>query len=261
MSDNKEKKVKKEKVKKTKPAKEPKPTNEEKKAAKENKELLRQADLQLKFSNAVAEHISIGTHNAEKYDAHDLRCKLIAGAGTLFVLGGTVATILLSLDFIPTIVTAIITLIGAAGIMIAAILFYKEFASDWGLMVTQGTYHRIQTPTFYSDFKVVNPESKEIVATYQCVEKAYILPEINKVVLRIINTNRKEFMDKDIPKKYSAVQLPLKGMYYVYNGMQEIKVLPRVTPPEITYDTADPDDESEYNGDSGVSEEEFNEAR
>ena len=259
----KEKKAKKDPVKKVKADSIDKQARlEQQKLEKEKQQLLKEYERKQHFADTIAEHISIGTRNAERYDAHKNRCLLISILGVVVVIGGTIGTICFSLDFIPTFVTSVITFIGSGGIAAGYILFLKEFGSDWGLMLTQSTHHRFQTPIYYSDFKVVNPETKDPEGTYQCVEKAYMLPEINKVVLRMINTNQDEFMDPDNKKKYIAVQLPLEGMFYEFNGQMEIKTLTKPKLNEITTTEAeDPDDPNDYEGDAGVTDDEFNQAK
>ena len=259
----KEKKPKKEHIKKEKPENKEKQVKlEQQKIEKEKQRLLKEYERKQHFADTIAEHISIGTRNAERYDAHKNRCLLISILGVVVVIGGTFGTIYFSLDFIPTFITSVITFIGACGIATGAILFLKEFGSDWGLMLTQSSYHRFQTPLYYSDFKVVNPETKDPEGTYQCVEKAYMFPEINKVVLRMINTNPDEFMDPDNKKKYIAVQLPLEGMFYEFNGQMEIKTLTKPRLNEITTTEAeDPDEPEDFDGDAGVTDDEYEQTK
>ena len=207
---------------KTKKTKEPKQRKENKKPSekaieKAKKAKEKQQDKmkkeQITFLSTLAEYISIGTAEAEKYDAADLRCRLLVVSGTVIVIGGTIGTIAFSLDFIPTFVTAIITIIGAAGIFAGYYLFHKDFGADWGMMLrmTNERKCRLRPSSTYSDFKVVDPKTKELVRTFQYVEKAHIIPSMNRVVLKCFVPDKDTFFDKDMKHTY-VVHLKLNEM-------------------------------------------------
>lgn len=253
------KKTKKDKV--SKEQKKPDPKKIEKKLEAQKKQeqnrLKRDKELQESFEDIIAEHISIGTTNAEKNDGYTLRCLLIVGLGSLLTIGGTIGTIAFSLDFIPTFVTAIVTIVGAASIAAGFYLFYKEFGTNWGMMLQQGNVHRFETPIYYADFIATDPETGKLT-TYKCVEKAYFVPELDKIVLRCINTDIDEYYNKDVKQKYHSVQLSLFHNSYSFNGPLEVKVIPKVRQPVIASEEgADPDDESEYDGEAGVTDDDF----
>lgn len=211
------------------------------------------------FLTTLAEYISTGTAEAEKCDAADLRCRLIVGAGTVITIGGTIGTIAFSLDFIPTFVTAIITIIGAASIFIGFYLYHKAFGADWGLMLkmTNERKCRICPSSTYSDFRIIDPKTKQLIRTYEYVEKAHIIPGMNRVVLRCFVPDKDTFFNKDAKFTY-VVHLNLNEMNYLYNGSVEIKEPRIVEQPEIvSFQEADPDEPEDYDGDNGITDADY----
>lgn len=246
------------------PEKQPK---EELKAKREEEKLLKEAakldemkrQKKAEYIESVTEHIAIGTTLAEKYDAFNIRTMIIGGSGLVVTIGGIVASILCSIDYLPSIISTIVTAVGVAAFAYAAWNFYSMFKSDWGMMGAEGQRHRFETPLAPGTVMAIDPETKDILGTVKLVEKVHIIPQVDTILIKSIVDDPDVFFNKDL-KVTRSVQEPLFNYEYRINAPVEINVIrtTRPKPQDIEAVAEDSNDDDDY--EDSVDDDDYEEA-
>jgi len=210
-------------------------TEEQQTVPKTTAEAKREEERKMRFAEALTEHITIGSKEAERIDSVVLMIKLVISAFLFFIL---VLAVVLLMGAIPikSKLLVVLLFILAMGSAAASLYLVKFIHSSNGEMVNQARRYRIKNRPYPASVTVTieDDDNNKAVHNYMCVENVFVFPEKNLLIIKTITTDPTEFYDKDkkITKSY---KYPLDACTFEINSCVSI-----VHPVIVTQPRAEP---------------------